>query len=203
MTMIKGQTAEKKSYPPIYEHSVQYAQEHGELKAFNESYSLNDRCKWAIRDIIEENLGGGHLNGDAVKPLIEEYGAERMGLILAGSIRYAAEWDAENFSEDNSRWAREYPIPKDIGWKMHDGYLTVNTHPAVLDGYVELFRQEVMGQEKKSPDRTVPGRAAGVKPKAVEKPSLLARLKENAPTPKQVDDRAQNKDRNRQRGEAR
>lgn len=202
MTMMKEQTAEKKNYPPIYEHSVYYAKEHGELEAFNESYSLNDRCKWAIQDMAGENTGGRHLNGDAVKPLIEEYGAERMGMILAGSIRYA-EWDAENFSEDNRSWANEYPIPKDIGWKMHDGYLTVNTHPSVLDGYVDLFRQEAMGQEKKSPDRTVPGKAAGVKPKAVEKPSLLARLKENAPKSKQTNDKMQNKDRNRPRGEVR
>ena len=202
MSMMKEQTAEKKSYPPIYEHSVHYAKEHGELKAFNESYTLNDRCKWAIQDMIEESAGGRQLNGDAVKAVIEEYGAERTGMILAGSIRYA-EWGTENFSEDNSRWAGEYPIPKDIGWKMHDGYLTVNTSPAALDGYVDLFRQEMQEQEKKAPDRTAPGKTAKVKPKAVEKVSVLARLKENAPRPKQAEDRAQDKDRNRQRGDAR
>ena len=202
MTMMKEQTAEKKSYPPIYEHSVDYAREHGKLKAFNESYTLNDRCKWAIQDGIEENAGGRQLNREAVKAVIEEYGAERMGMILAGSIRYA-EWGTENFSEDNRSWAGEFPIPKDIGWKMHDGYLTVNTPPAALDGYVDLFRQEMLEQEKKSPDRTAPGKAAEVKPKAVEKVSVLARLKENAPRPKQADDRMQDKEKNRQRGDAR
>lgn len=204
MAVMKGQTAEKKSYPPIYGHSVQYAKEHGELEAFNESYSLNDRCKWAIQDMVEENSSGRHLNGDAVKPLIEEYGAERMGMILAGSVRYA-EWGVDNFSEDNSSWAREYPIPKDIGWKMHDGYLTVDTPTAALDNFVDLFRQEAMGQEKKSPDRTGTGRAAEGKPKAVAKVSVLARLnrlKENAPKPEN-NDRVQDKDRNRPRGEAR
>ena len=66
-----------------------------------------------------------------------------------------------------------------------------------------LAKLEVMEQEKKSPDRTVPGKAAEVKPKAVEKMSVLASLKENTPKPKQADDRTQNKDRSRQRGETR
>ena len=100
---------------------------------------------------------------------------------------------------------REIPlaIPADIGWKMQDGYMTVNVPAFMLDDYVESFRQEILGQEKKTPERSGPGRAAGEKPKTVEKVSLLARLKENAPKPGQAAERAQEKDRGRQRGDAR
>lgn len=137
----------QKSYPAVYPHTAGYAAEHGEWENYLASRKLNINCKEAVESAIRENFDGMHLGHDAVKPVLEEYGAERVSYILSATLQQKS-WDGR-FSQDNKEWASETFIPENIvhGTDMNYG-LAVNSHPAVLDGFASLFRKEVMEMEK-------------------------------------------------------
>ena len=88
-----------------------------------------------------------HLKHDIVKPLAEKYGAERMAFILTNTLQQES-WDGR-FSRDNKAWASEFYIPENIvhGIDMNRE-LIVSSHPAVLDGFIGMFRREVLELEK-------------------------------------------------------
>ena len=57
-------------------------------------------------------------------------------------------WDGR-FSRDNKVWAAEFSIPENIVRGMDMNHeLVINSHPAVLDGFIDMFRREVLEQEK-------------------------------------------------------
>ena len=141
------QTEAQKSYPAFYGHTLSYAMEHGEADKYLESHKLDRECKGAIEETIRQNFDGMHLNHDIVKPLAEQYGSERMAFVLANTIQQES-WDGR-FSRDNKAWASEFPISENIvhGIDMNSE-LVVSSHPAVLDGFIGMFRREVLEQEK-------------------------------------------------------
>ena len=141
-----GQT-EQETYPAFYGHTLSYAAEHGEVDKYMESHKFDRECKEAIEETIRQNFDGMHLNHDIVKPLTEQYGSERMAFILANTLQQES-WDGR-FSRDNKEWASEFPIPENIvhGIDMNRE-LIVGSHPAVLDGFIGMFRREVLEQEK-------------------------------------------------------
>ena len=97
--------------------------------------------------MIRQNFDGMHLKHDIVKPLAEQYGSERMAFVLASTIQQES-WDGR-FSVDNKAWASEFYIPENIvhGIDMNRE-LIVSSHPAVLDGFIDMFRSEVLEKEK-------------------------------------------------------
>lgn len=97
---------ETETYPPLYRQPITYAAEHGEKDAYRRSWELNQECKRAVEEAISQNFDGMHLDKDAVKPVLEEYGAERLSFILANTLKQE-EWDAR-FSRDNVAWATEF-----------------------------------------------------------------------------------------------
>ena len=137
----------QKRYPAFYGHTLSYAMEHGEVDKYRDSRNLDRECKSAIEETIRQNFDGMHLNHDIVKPLAEQYGSERMAFVLANTIQQES-WDGR-FSRDNRAWASEFPISEDIvhGIDMNRE-LIVSNHPAVLDGFIGMFRSEVLEQEK-------------------------------------------------------
>ena len=141
-----GQT-EQKTYPAFYGHTLSYAAEHGEVDKYMESHKFDRECKEAVEGTIRQNFDGMHLKHDIVKPLAEKYGAERMAFILANTLQQES-WDGR-FSRDNKAWASEFYIPENIvhGIDMNRE-LTVGSHPAVLDGFIGMFRREVLELEK-------------------------------------------------------
>ncbi len=141
------QTEAQKSYPAFYGHTLSYAMEHGEADKYLESHKLDRECKGAIEETIRQNFDGMHLKHDIVKPLVEQYGSERMAFVLANTIQQES-WDGR-FSRDNKAWASEFPISENIvhGIDMNSE-LVVSSHPAVLDGFIGMFRREVLEQEK-------------------------------------------------------
>ena len=141
------QTEAQKSYPAFYGHTLSYAMEHGEADKYLESHKLDRECKGAIEETIRQNFDGMHLKHDIVKPLAEKYGAERMAFILANTLQQES-WDGR-FSRDNKAWASEFYIPENIvhGIDMNRE-LIVSSHPAVLDGFIDMFRSEVLEKEK-------------------------------------------------------
>ena len=136
----------EKVYPPLYTHTITYAMEHGRADDYLESRKLNLDCKKAVEDAIRENFDGMHLAHDAAEEVLEEYGAERVAFILANTVQHL-EHDGR-FSIGNKAWAKGYEIPENInrGMDMNADYV-VNSHPAVLDGFIGLARDGIQEQE--------------------------------------------------------
>ena len=143
----ESEQAGAEKYPAVYRESLNYAMEHGEADNYLETRRLDRECKGAIEETIRQNFDGMHLNDDIVKPLAERYGSERIAFVLANTIRQES-WDGR-FSRDNKAWASEFSIPENIvrGMDMNSD-LVVSSHPAVLDGFIDMFRSEVLEQEK-------------------------------------------------------
>ncbi len=141
-----AQYFEEEAYPPLYTHTLPYAMEHGRADDYLESRKRNLDCKNAIEDAIRKNFDGLHLAYDAAKEIIEEYGAERVVFILANTVQHL-EYDGR-FSIGNKAWAKGYGIPENInrGMDMNADYV-VNSHPAVLDGFIGLARDAIREQE--------------------------------------------------------
>lgn len=134
-------------YPAVYRESLNYAMNHGEADKYLESRKLDRECKEAIEETIRQNFDGMHLKHDIVKPLAEQYGSERIAFVLANTLQQES-WDGR-FSRDNKAWASEFSIPENIVRGMDRNLeLIVSSHPAVLDGFIGMFRSEVLEQEK-------------------------------------------------------
>ena len=77
-----------------------------------------------------------HLKADCAKEVVEEFGFKRVNWVLANTVQEKS-WDGR-FGTDNKSWAQRTFIPDDVGHKVD---FIVESHPAVLDGFVTQFRQ--------------------------------------------------------------
>ena len=75
---------------PIYTETAAYAKSVGELDLYRVSLHENKNCKNAIDKAISENFDGFHLKKDCYKPVIEQFGQERMLYVLATHFNCAA-----------------------------------------------------------------------------------------------------------------
>ena len=66
-----------------------------------------------------------------------EHGMERVALVLANTVQLQ-DWDGR-YSRRNKEWAKT--IPNDNPETVRCGY-ALNSHPAVLDGFIDLVREE-------------------------------------------------------------
>lgn len=141
-----AQDLEEKIYPPLYTHTIDYAMEHGRADDYLESRKLNLDCKKAVEDAIRGNFDGMRLAHDAAEAVVEEYGAERVAFVLANTVRHL-EHDGR-FSRDTKEWTGSYEIPENIshGIDLNADYV-VDSHPAVLDGFIRLARDKMREQE--------------------------------------------------------
>ena len=122
---------------PIYPHSAAYAREHGELEQYRASNNVNRQCKESIEAAVREHFDGMYLSHDAAKGVIETYGMERVSMVLSNTIQLQ-DWDGR-YSRRNKEWAKT--IPNDNPETVRCGY-ALNSHPAVLDGFIDLVREE-------------------------------------------------------------
>ena len=137
----------------IYPHSADYAREHGELEQYRASNNANFQCKEAIEAAVREHFDGMYLSHDAAKSVIETYGIDRVALVLANTVQLQ-DWDGR-YSRRNKEWAKT--IPNYNADTVRCGYV-LNSHPAVLDGFIDLVREEQQRSrtqgEKVQPPRT-------------------------------------------------
>lgn len=138
---------EKKSYPPVYRNTLAYAMEHGAADEYLDSRKLNIDCKKAVEDAIRSHFDGMHLAHDVADAVLEEYGGERLFYVLACTVQYK-ESDGR-FSRDTKAWAASVPVPENIsrGIDLNHDYV-VESHPAVLDGFIEIARDKFAELEK-------------------------------------------------------
>ena len=125
---------------PVYPHSAAYAREHGELEQYRASNNANLQCKESIEAAVREHFDGMYLSHDAAKGVIETYGMERVAMVLANTVQLQ-DWDGR-YSRRNKEWAKT--IPNENPETVRCGYV-LNSHPAVLDGFIDLVR-EVRGK---------------------------------------------------------
>ena len=109
---------------------------------YRTSYRLNSECKQAIQEAIADNYDGMHLDDDAVNQVVRQYGMKRVGYILANTLRYK-NYDGR-FSPSNKEWAEQVGTPENNARiiKFRADWV-VSSHPAVLDGFVTMYREEL------------------------------------------------------------
>lgn len=121
----------------VYPYSVEEAKRNNELELWRESYRANVACKKAIEEAIHTNFDGMHLNADCAEGVIAAYGFKRVNWVLANTVQQK-DWDGR-FSRDNKEWAKRTYIPPDKNDR--NLYFVVDSHPAVLDGFVNQYRR--------------------------------------------------------------
>ena len=139
------------TYP--YPYSAAEARKRNELSLWRESHKANIACREAIEDAIRQNFDGMHLDKDCIAPVLTAYGYKRTAWVLANTL-HELKWDGR-FSYANKHWAERRYIPQD---ERHNAAITVRSHPAVLDGFVDLYRKayqklELFGAEHCVGDR--------------------------------------------------
>lgn len=146
----------QKQYPPVYQHTLTYAMEHAAVDEYLDSRKLNIDCKRAVEEAIRTHFDGLHLAEDVVEPVLEEYGQERLAFVLACTVQNKAE--DGRFSRETKAWAEGISVPENVsrGRNLNLDYV-VDSHPAVLDGFIGLARDKFaelekgQEQEKKEP----------------------------------------------------
>jgi hypothetical protein len=121
----------------VYPYSFGTAKHDGDVELWKASYQENVACRNAIEQTIRENYNGYHLNADAATKVIGEYGYDRVNWVLANTIQEKI-YDGR-FSEANKKWAKGFYTPDREGSNRASSY-TVETHPAVLDGFIKEAR---------------------------------------------------------------
>lgn len=120
----------------LYRGSAQEARNRDELPLWRESHKVNIACREAIEDATRQNFDGMYLNEDCLAPVLAEYGYKRTEWVLAATLQ-ELKWDGR-FHPANKEWAARHYIPQD---ERHIADITVRSHPAVLDGFVTLYRK--------------------------------------------------------------
>lgn len=102
----------------------------------------NIACKLSIEKGIKENYDGLRLGKGFEEDIIREHGIDRVLYVLANTVRQKS-WDGR-FSSENKKWAREYQIPEDTLNRC----FVVESHPAVVDGFINRIRRMEQGNSK-------------------------------------------------------
>ena len=125
-----------KDHEYLYPYSAQEAKKRNQLPMWRESYHANVACRNAIEETIRQNFNGMNLKKDCLEPVLAEYGYKRTEWVLATTLQELS-WDGR-FSRANKQWAARRYIPQD---ERHNAEITVRSHPAILDGFVDLYRE--------------------------------------------------------------
>ncbi|MEG0758654.1 MAG: DUF3849 domain-containing protein [Raoultibacter sp.] len=159
------------NHTSIYAHDGAYAREHGEVTQYRESLLTNIACKEAIEASIRKHFDGMHLNKEALADVLSDFTPERIRFVLAATLQQK-DYDGR-FSTSNHSWAAEI----DTSFCVSPAYnlrpsFAVQSHPAVLDGFVSLFRREKERERKPAVNELLKpngDKAHTIKPKAAVK----------------------------------
>lgn len=149
---VPDNSAHDYSDVPVYYEPFSYAKENDEVDLYRTSYRLNSECKQAIQEAIADNYDGMHLGDDAVDQVVRQYGMERVGYILANTLHHK-NYDGR-FSPSNKEWAEQVSTPEHNAERMtFRTDWVVDSHPAILDGFVTMFREELDAQKKREQEQ--------------------------------------------------
>lgn len=134
---------------PVYYESFAYAAENGEVDLYRISRQLNEDCRNAIEEAIADNFDGMNLADDATKSVVEQFGMERMGYILAYTLNYNNH--DGRYSHSNKEWA-DTTCKGERGSNIRTDWI-VCSHPAVLNGFVDMYRKELAAEQQREPEK--------------------------------------------------
>ena len=144
---VPDNSAQDYSDVPVYYEPFSYAKENDEVDLYRTSYRLNSECKQAIHEAIADNYDGMYLGDGAVDQVVRQYGMERVGYILANTLHHKS-YDGR-FSHGNKEWAEQVRTPEHNADRMtFRTDWVVDSHPAILDGFVTMFRKELDAQKE-------------------------------------------------------
>ena len=138
----------------LYRGSAQEVRSRDELSLWRESHRANVACREAIENTIRQHFNGMNLDPVCLTPVLEEYGYKRTEWVLAATLQ-ELQWDGR-FHPANKEWAARHFIPKD---ERHNADITVRSHPAILDGFVSLYRKAYQKLGLFGPEHCVGDRA--------------------------------------------
>ena len=123
-------------HTPLYIWSLDYAERSNERGLWRESYKENCDCARAIEKAIHNAYDyQTYCLADCAKPIIEQYGFDRVNWVLANTVQQ--KMHDGRFSPDNKVWAQQYYIPQDeMCW-----HFCVEAQP----GLTNLFLNESRG----------------------------------------------------------
>ena len=143
---VPDNSAQDYSDVPVYYEPFSYAKENDEVDLYRTSYRLNCECKQAIQEAIADNYDGMYLGDGAVDQVVRQYGMERVGYILANTLHHKS-YDGR-FSHGNKEWAEQVSTPEHNADRMtFRTDWVVDSHPAILNGFVTMFRGELEAQK--------------------------------------------------------
>lgn len=128
-------------YPSVYRHSVEVAKEKGELDAWRSSHRANIACKQAIEATVREHFDGMHLAPGCVQAVLRDFGYLRTAYVLSNTLQ-EKDFDGR-FSRLNRAWFEQIKVPED----RNNFEFVVESHPAVLDGFMQVFRTHCQRME--------------------------------------------------------
>lgn len=136
----------------LYPYSVGQAKSRGELALWRASHQANIACKKAVEEAIRAHFDGMYLDDGCVGGVIAKYGYKRTAWVLSNTIQQKDQ--DGRFSQANKQWAKRTYIPSD---HWHNSDFVVESHPAVLDGFVTRYRKAyqtlgLLGPEHCQPD---------------------------------------------------
>ena len=122
----------------IYRHDFEYAKANNETEQYRASSEADRACAQAIDKAVQDsNFQLYHYDlPTAARTVIKEHGAERVQNVLAHILRHY-DWDGR-LSANNKEWAKGFDLPR------LSRPIVVNTHLAVLDGFINEVRKAVM-----------------------------------------------------------
>lgn len=134
---------------PVYRETSVYARKNDELEAYRASSAANRACKQVIEETIREHFDGMRLPRNIVPPILDTFGADRVSYVLANTLQ-SKSWDGR-FGKDNLEWAQTIPIIPDLADSINkNSFCVVETHPAVLDGFVRHVRKAIEERSRPS-----------------------------------------------------
>lgn len=124
------------NYKPLYLWSLEDAIRSNEKELWRESYKENCDCARKIERAITDAYNYGKSCLDAcAKPVIEQYGFDRVNWVLANTVQQKNE--DGRFSQENKAWARQIYIPHDeVRW-----HFCVESHPGLTDIFINESRK--------------------------------------------------------------
>ena len=92
------------------------------------------------------NFDGMHMRFDCIEPMIRDFGFLRIAWVLANTLQQK-NWDGR-FSSQNRAWAAQFPVPNEDRVIQY----IVESHPAVLNGFVSQFREKLQALKLIGPE---------------------------------------------------
>ena len=147
---------------PVYQNSMEYAEQHGESAQYFASHDANVACKEAINNAIAWNYQDNCLSEKGAKQIVGQYGFDRTFFVLAATIRQQA-WDGR-ISRSNIDWANTQPSfenKDNMGRDINLEYVVSGSgSPGLTNLFLtqvreeyKLFQEQEKGQQRKEPEK--------------------------------------------------